>query len=843
MSELEKPLSGKVSGTWRQVRAWLLSSIIALGILGSGVVTIFWAYQVQTYTFRLDLGSEQDKAYLANFEPPETASDLSYTYRWSEAESYINLVYPSSPFELTFRAAAPRPDGVPVDLSVVLNGREVRRFALDEQPREYVLRSRLFNLGPSGLSISFKPHTTFTQATENGPREVGIALDWIEVRQAPSRFGPTIPPPFVLGWWLMVGALPLLLAPLAGQSFQRGLKLAALTFLLIDLLYLVPDTARLLRLEWAQAGATLTLANTAFLLVWAVLGWRQPRRIFFQPRLRLPPGVWLAVGLALLYLATASGRLFYAHELQLMASNINVVKLRLAAPIDLWLPDPPPGQANPQFLERGWGFGLVASPLGWLGQRLARALPFLPSELVSESGLVACLLLTTNLLLGVALALALFWVARSLGYRAPVALGLALVLGVGTAEWRASRTFLSEPLTALCLLLAFGLTLSDRRHRQHRPVIPRRRPPLPALRLLGQPLFLAGLFLGLAVANDPLNLALAPVFAFYIYRGWRQEVGPAPARRSSLAAPPVLPGLPAPNFSALGKSGRELMLVSAVLKPVAAPTFRPGVHPGQPSRLVRLARKWRVRGIGQSYWGGLFLRLSIGAGPLFGWLALLLWHNLATNGSLFGPVSSGPGPGRPIWEKFYLAFFQPGEGLLATSPVLFLALPGLVGLARRQPSALKLIGAISLIYLLINLLRSDQPGPWNSPPAFYGLLPLLGLWLLPVGPVLEDGLNLCHQLLREQGKVSLTLKEYNRSLVPALLGLLVIGLSGAVQIKAIWWQGQLPAFAAEYYHETTLGPPINVIQANAWLWLAVWLGLAGLAGLGQLVKIRSVRPT
>ena len=113
MSELEKPLSSETSGNWRRIREWLLSSVIALGLLGAGLVTLFWTYQVQPYTFRLDLGDTQDKAYLANFEPAETAPDGTFTFRWSEAESYINLVYPSSPFELTFRAAAPRPDATP----------------------------------------------------------------------------------------------------------------------------------------------------------------------------------------------------------------------------------------------------------------------------------------------------------------------------------------------------------------------------------------------------------------------------------------------------------------------------------------------------------------------------------------------------------------------------------------------------------------------------------------------------------------------------------------------------------------------------------------------------------
>ena len=66
MSEVEKPFPTKsfASKTLaRLLRDWLVRLGSALSVLGLGVFSLFWSYQSQTYTYRLDLGQADSAAY------------------------------------------------------------------------------------------------------------------------------------------------------------------------------------------------------------------------------------------------------------------------------------------------------------------------------------------------------------------------------------------------------------------------------------------------------------------------------------------------------------------------------------------------------------------------------------------------------------------------------------------------------------------------------------------------------------------------------------------------------------------------------------------------------------
>lgn len=224
---------------------------------------VFGSYQVYTYVYLLDVGSPQDAAYLTNFNAPEQTADFSY--RWTKAESSVTLVYPSTPFEITFQAWANWPNGRSVELRLIINDSEVRRFALDTKPRVYTLRSRLIVLNSSSLELIFRPIGVYSDETTN--RELGVILDYVEIRQAPSRYGPVIPPLLVLGWWLTLGSTPLLLMLFEFVSVKQALSLSLLTFGAVSLLYIIPVSAYELRTSWLEIGGGVWLIQ-AVALAW-----------------------------------------------------------------------------------------------------------------------------------------------------------------------------------------------------------------------------------------------------------------------------------------------------------------------------------------------------------------------------------------------------------------------------------------------------------------------------------------------------------------------------------------------------------------------------------------------
>jgi Protein of unknown function (DUF2723) len=130
----------------------------------------------------------------------------------------------------------------------------------------------------------------------------------------------------------------------------------------------------------------------------------------------------------------------------------------------------------------------------------------------------------TNCLLGGFAALLLVEWLRALGHRDRVAMLTGLVYAFGTSAWPYSRTFLSEPLSAIALLAAAWGIAQFHRHRAREP--DRLAPPTPtepgAPRLAARSdptarrwLWMAGLVTGLSLHVHVLNLLAIPCLLGY----------------------------------------------------------------------------------------------------------------------------------------------------------------------------------------------------------------------------------------------------------------------------------------------------------------------------------------
>ncbi|HEX2913030.1 MAG TPA: hypothetical protein VH186_19655 [Chloroflexia bacterium] len=821
--------------TWKGflgVPGWLRVLFLSLSLLAGGLSLLFLSYQTHTYTFRLDVGSPGDAAYLTGFYEPQ--QNGSHSYRWTGPLSYVNLNYPSTPFELTFHAWAGRPDNRPVELEVNINGRDLRSFALDQEPHEYVLRSRLFITGPQGLNIAFRPRATFTDTSGSQPRELGIVLDWIEVRQAPSRFGLTIPPLFIMFWWLLIGAVPLVLAPILRLRLKAGMLLSGGSFLFLALLYVAPASTPQLRTDWPQVGGLLWLFQLLALLALLVLERSRWRKRFpgivplLSPsrrawRLKAPRALLLSGILCFFYIATARGRVSTFPELQMMATNANYITQQLALPIDELLPDPPPGQVNPRFAPQGNAFALESSPVYWLGQKLARANPYLPWQAVGPEGFLSYFLSLANLINVIGCCLALYWLTRLLGYNSRIAMFNGLLYGTATEAWPYARTFLPTPLTALALLLSVGGWLKyDRQAGENH-----------GKRWAA----FSGFWLGLAIINDSPNFWLAPVFALFFYFSWYRrtqahiqsklagQVAPtipalaSPAESAGLLPAPLKESQPAQPISTTAiVPVRSFRPDAALLQPEI--TFRPGITIDKPRPLSEIRNSWQARfRVSDFKQRQALLRLALAwALPLAAWLLLLGFYNLLRYGGL---LASAPVSGTPegIWEELHRLLFEPWHGFFLANPVLLMAFAGLAWFWPGQEALLKLAASLSVVYLLAQVLRPAMGSLNEAIPGTSDLFPLVGLWVLPLAPLVK--LVLAGPVTQ---KSRATLYLYS-------IFLTLLSVSVAIQVLALL-RADPPAFAPAYYRETALSGLVENIQVSAALFLA------GAVLFGFLVRLR-----
>ena len=87
---------------------------------------------------------------------------------------------------------------------------------------------------------------------------------------------------------------------------------------------------------------------------------------------------------------------------------------------------------------------------------LARALPSLPSDRISDNGLTVYAMLVASLLTALAIAGSLYWLLRQQGWHTLTA-GLTVALGsIATTQWAMSDYFFFQNLDGLALLWWWG---------------------------------------------------------------------------------------------------------------------------------------------------------------------------------------------------------------------------------------------------------------------------------------------------------------------------------------------------------------------------------------------------
>ncbi|MFN8516344.1 MAG: phospholipid carrier-dependent glycosyltransferase [Chloroflexia bacterium] len=167
----------------------------------------------------------------------------------------------------------------------------------------------------------------------------------------------------------------------------------------------------------------------------------------------------LALFLAFLgfYLLTASGHFYTVDEetLYLMTERL-VEHGDLALSADNWgivgdwgLTVAQGSTSEPVYAIFSPGQPIAAVPLYLVGKGVAAFFP------ANEAGYVTRFFVSLFGAFATAATVALLYrFARHLGYGGGAALGLAAIYGLATTAWPHGRTFLAEPLTALCLLTA-----------------------------------------------------------------------------------------------------------------------------------------------------------------------------------------------------------------------------------------------------------------------------------------------------------------------------------------------------------------------------------------------------
>lgn len=215
-----------------------------------------------------------------------------------------------------------------------------------------------------------------------------------------------------------------------------------------------------------------------------------------------------------LYLLTFSGRFHTSDGLAMFAVADNITR---SGHLDIeairWITDQQ-GGFGPDglgYASKGLMTSVVGVPLVWIG----RGVPWWGATQTA---------LLLNPLLTALTAWLLFHFVRRWGYDRPTAMLTALTFGVATLAWPYTKTFLSEPLTGLGLLLAAYLLVRyrDTGGLQHS--------------------FGAGLALALAVLARPASAITWPAFTglslYYIFRRTRRADSTGSDTRHSVLPTP-----------------------------------------------------------------------------------------------------------------------------------------------------------------------------------------------------------------------------------------------------------------------------------------------------------------
>lgn len=458
---------------------------------------IFAAFQVQPFTFNLDIGPGGDSIYVANFYAPE--ENLAFDYRWSKDTSYVNLYQVGTPYKLTFRAVSANPAPEPVRLTITANGQEIGQATIGQAPEIYTVTSSRPVLSPEDLTLILKVDNTFDEPGQVGRKKLGIALDWIKIEPYRNHLGLIIPPPFQWGWWVLFSAWPLLLIRISTLKPRHWKFYLAGGFNLTvaGTILALPATARQSHTDWFITGLAVEVLELGGLLAWlAFKQWQANEKDWRKfPKSGL---FLLLVALGLLYLASYHGRLSYGDDQIMEGVTAAIVSGNPAAPLTRFL-----NYADiPTFAPYGIGLPLVAVPFYLLGVGVSKIFPAMHSEVVGFSGLAVYLLLLTNLLLTLGSVAFFYRILRRLNFNTGPALLSAVLYGGATMAWHYARTFLSEPLVTFCLLAALFCSLNYRQGGTWKWSV------------------LAGFMLGLAVATRLNNLIVLPFFGLYLLWAW-----------------------------------------------------------------------------------------------------------------------------------------------------------------------------------------------------------------------------------------------------------------------------------------------------------------------------------
>jgi hypothetical protein len=167
--------------------------------------------------------------------------------------------------------------------------------------------------------------------------------------------------------------------------------------------------------------------------------------------------LWLFGVSVLLYTGTAKGILEQVDDVAMLRVTQSIVRDGSVA-VEPDTPGAMPGADGRYYTRYGLGQSLLAIPFYLLGSRLPETVPtenvFDPHGFVTASPL-AFALSGVGILSSAATVALLYLTCRALDFSQVGSVTAALGLGLGTFAWFYARTFMSEPPSMLCALLAF----------------------------------------------------------------------------------------------------------------------------------------------------------------------------------------------------------------------------------------------------------------------------------------------------------------------------------------------------------------------------------------------------
>jgi toxin CptA len=400
-------------------RRRLSSQALGLVLLFLLALPPLWLSLPRAPALRVDVGVWGDHTYLSGVNAIETSS--SEDYRWTTARADLALPNLSERYQLLrLRAHGWRPGGAaPPTLRLDVAGLGWGSVAMAPEMRVYsVLLPRDGARPTVAVGISSSVHM------EPGGRQLGVALDWLELRGVGLAAGPTI--------WQMGGQALLLalLALLLWALWLPGGWAPALAALLSAALV----WANLRQPLWAGQATGAWLALAALLLLATRL---------LAPRLRRALSPWLSPGQAriawallvaalALRLAGAIHPLFNAHDL-----DVHTGWLEAVSQGQLYLYSTPGEFRGQQTFNPPAGY-LLLLPLGL-------ALP--DARLIVQAGVALIDALGCLLLLALARELRLAGRAALLA----LALYLALPINMTMLWWGFATNALAQTLGLLLL--------------------------------------------------------------------------------------------------------------------------------------------------------------------------------------------------------------------------------------------------------------------------------------------------------------------------------------------------------------------------------------------------------